>query len=141
MPLKNAVAHLWLKPTMIEGIGIGFGFGVLFCYLATWREKQDLIDRITWHDPADFLLMKYNREQAEKSKPSFNWLPLKPLRKKEIPIPQNETQIANKISALEGKEKLIADYLAKKQAIEEERQIKTEGEVAQELAMTGIPRA
>lgn len=126
---------------MIEGIGIGFGIGFIMAYLLTWKEKQDLIDRITWHDPADFLLMKYNREQAEKSKPSFNWIPLKPLRKKDANASQKETQIANKISALSEKEKAIADYLEKKKSIEEERTIKTEEEVRQEMARNGMPIA
>lgn len=126
---------------MIEGIGIGFGVGFVTAYLVTWKEKQDLIDRITWHDPADFLLMKYNREQAEKSKPSFNWVPLKPLRKKDANASQKETQIANKISALSEKEKAIADYLEKKKSIEEERVIKTEEEVRREMAMNGMPIA
>ena len=120
-------------------IGLGFGFGIVVCYLVTWKEKRDLIDRITWHDPADFLLMKYNREQAEKSKPSFSWLPIKPLVKKEITPEQN--QIANKISAQEEKEKLINDYLEKRREIDEDRKIETEEQANKEMALNGIARA
>ena len=122
-------------------IGLGFGFGIIACYLATWKEKLDLIDRITWHDPADFLLMKYNREQAEKSKPSFSWIPIKPLSKKEHTQGDKESQIANKISSQEEKEKMIADYLEKKRAIEKDYSISTEEEANKEMALNGIPRA
>lgn len=126
---------------MFEGIGLGFGIGVLAGYFITWKEKRDLVDRITWHDPADFLLMKYNREQAEKSKPTFNWIPIKALSKKESPVTPKENQIANKISSVEAKEKAIADYLEKKKQVEESRSIKTEEEANQEMAFNGIPRA
>lgn len=126
---------------IIGYIGLGFGLGIIVCYLATWKEKRDLIDRITWHDPADFLLMKYNREQAEKSKPSFNWMPIKPLAKKEVAQNQKENQIANQISSKEGKEKLIADYLEKKRQVEKNFEIHTEAEANQEMALNGIPRA
>lgn len=122
-------------------IGLGFGLGVIACYFMTWKEKRDLVDRITWHDPADFLLMKYNREQAEKSKPSFSWLPIKPLTKKVVTQEEKENQIANKISSVEEKEKLIADYLEKKRAIDEDRKIETEEQANKEMALNGIPRA
>lgn len=120
-------------------IGLGFGLGIVVFYLVTLKEKRDLIDRITWHDPADFLLMKYNREQAEKSKPSFSWLPIKPLVKKDVTPEQ--VQIANKISSQEEKEKMINDYLEKKRVIDEDRKIETEEQANKEMALNGIARA
>ncbi len=122
-------------------IGLGFGLGIIVCYLATWKEKRDLLDRITWHDPADFLLMKYNREQAEKTKPSFSWIPIKSLTKKEVTQEDKEKQIANEISSKEDKEKLIAAYIEKRKLIDEERQIKTPDEFLKELARNGMPSA
>lgn len=122
-------------------IGFGFGLGIIVCYLATWKEKRDLIDRITWHDPADFLLMKYNREQAEQSKPSFSWTALKPLKKKEITQEQKESQVANKVSSLNDKASLIANYLEKKREIDEDRKIETTEQANKEMALNGIPNA
>ena len=118
-------------------IGLGLLPGFMLGYFINYKEKQDLIDRLTWRDPADFFLMKFNREQANGIKPSFKFPNLVKLTKREPKVLTPEEQVANKISAQEVQVDQFNQYLEAKQKLD----IKTEEQVRKEMSLNGNPMA